>query len=305
MGYNEFMVVPEFPQFKDVDISCKGVVNNFISGSPLEASEYTFTNIFAFRSAYNFKISILKNNLLVLKDTEPVSFFCPIGSSQVLDTLEEICDYLKNKNIKPCLERVPESFVNDYLSADKRFILEADRDQFDYVYVVRELIELKGNKFHDKKNQINKFKNRYKYEYSALTRNLIEECLQFEDYWCEVRECEKVPGLKKERCAILEMLNNFEALDMKGGIIRVENKIAALALGEKILPDTFVIHVEKAHSALSGLYQVINQEFLMHEANDLRFVNREQDLGEGGLRQAKMSYNPVRFVKKYTVRERE
>ncbi len=145
------MVIPEFPQFKDVDISCKEAVNNFISRKPLEASEYTFTNIFAFRLAYNFKVSILKNNLLILKNAEPVSLFCPIGTSQIPDVLEEIFAYLKNNNIEPCLERVPDSFVHNYLRADKGFVLEEDRDQFDYVYDVRELIELKGNKFHDKK----------------------------------------------------------------------------------------------------------------------------------------------------------
>ncbi len=100
------------------------------------------------------------------------------------------------------------------------------------------------------------------------------------------------------------MLRNFNSLDMKGGLIRVDGKVAALTLGEKILPDTMVIHIEKANSDIPGLYQVINQEFLIHEAADCRFVNREQDLGIEGLRNSKMSYNPVKFVRKYKVRQR-
>ena len=70
------------------------------------------------------------------------------------------------------------------------------------------------------------------------------------------------------------------------------------------MSDAFVIHIEKASSRIPGLYQVINQEFLMHEAADCTFVNREQDLGIEGLRSSKMSYNPVKFVKKYKVRQR-
>src|SRR4030067_2075308 len=100
------------------------------------------------------------------------------------------------------------------------------------------------------------------------------------------------------------MLNNFSVLNIKGGAIRTGGKIAAITLGEKISPDTFVIHVEKATPEIPGLYQIINQEFLMHEAGNCRFVNREQDLGIQGLRNAKMSYNPIRFVKKYKIYER-
>ncbi|MCK5512496.1 MAG: DUF2156 domain-containing protein [Thermodesulfovibrionia bacterium] len=305
MRYNQLMVIPEFPRFREVDLSCRNTVNTFLSKYPLEASEYTFTNIYAFRKAYNFKISRLKNNLLILKNTEPVSLFCPMGSSHVPEVLTEIFDYLKTVSREPHLERVPESFVTAYLNEGKKYFIEEDRNQFDYIYNVKELIELKGRKFHDKKNQVNNFRSRHTYEYLILTPDLIEECLEFEDYWCEVKECGKHAGLERERCAILVMLNNFEVLNIKGGAIRVDNKIAALTLGEKMLPDTFVVHVEKANSDIHGLYQVINQEFLIHEAGDCTFVNREQDMGVQGLRKAKMSYNPVRFVKKYRVRENE
>jgi hypothetical protein len=296
------MVLPEFPCFKDVDLSFKDIIKGFLSRYPLEASEYTFTNMFAFKSTYDFKISLLKDNLIILRNAEPVSMFCPAGNSDILNILDKMFDYQKNFNSEPCLERVPESFVKIYLSGSNKYAVEEERDHFDYVYDVRELIELKGRKFHDKKNKTNKFRNSCKYEYQTLTPELIGECLEFEDYWCEIRECEKYYGLNRERCAVLAMLNNFKALDIRGGIIRIENKIAALALGERLLSDTFVIHVEKANPDIPGLYQIINQEFLTHEAGDCRFVNREQDLGVEGLRNAKMSYNPVRFVKKYKVK---
>lgn len=298
------MILPEFPLFKEVDLSVKDAVTAHLARYPLEASEYTFTNILAFRSTYNFKISLLSDNLILLKDTDPVSAFCPVGNYQIPDALDAIFDYLKVHTDMPYMERVPESFVNACLKDNDNFIVEEQRDHFDYVHEVRELIELRGRKYHDKKNKVNKFRSLHTYEYLTLTPDLIEECLAFEDYWCEVKECEKYYGLEKERCAIFAMLNNFGALNIKGGAIRIDNKIAALSLGEKLIPGTIVIHVEKANPDFPGLYQVINQEFLMHEADEYRFVNREQDLGIQGLRNAKMSYNPVRFVKKYKVRRR-
>jgi hypothetical protein len=298
------MILPEFPNFKDIDLFSRDTVRDYLYRFPLEASEYTFTNLFAFRETYDIRLSLLRDNLIILKNAEPVSMFCPVGSADILDVMDEIFDYLKNVTDEPFIERIPEGFLRAYLKNGVKFIIEEERNHFDYVYDVRELIDLKGRKYHDKKNKVNKFRSLYKYEYIALTPDLIGECLEFEDYWCEVRDCGKYPGLNRERCAILEMLNNFSALNIKGGVIRMDGKIAALTLGEKYLHDTFVIHVEKANTRIPGLYQVINQEFLIHEANDCRFVNREQDLGVQGLKYSKMSYNPVRFIKKYKVQKR-
>jgi hypothetical protein len=298
-------MLPQFPEFKDVDLSSQEVFNRFLSETPLEASEYNFTNIFAFRKAYSFKVSLLYDNLIILRNSEPVSVFCPIGNSRIPEVFEQLFSYLRTRTKNLYLERVPESFVKKYLKSTKHLIIQEERDHFDYVYLVKELAQLRGNKFHDKKNKINKFKSICQYQYQTLTPDLIEECIEFEDDWCEKRDCGKYPGLEREQCAILEMLNNFSALNIIGGIIRVDNRIVALTLGEKFLKDTMVIHIEKANADISGLYQVINQEFLKHETGGCIYVNREQDLGVDGLRQSKMSYNPLRFVKKYKIKCRE
>lgn len=298
-------MLPQFPEFKDVDLSSQEVFNRFLSRFPLEASEYNFTNIFAFRKAYSFKVSLLYDNLMILRDSEPVSVFCPVGNSQIPKVFEQLFSYMRTRTEDPYLERVPESFVKKYLTVNKNLIAQEERDHFDYVYLVKELAQLRGNKFHDKKNKINKFKSIYQYQYQTLTPYLIDECIEFEDDWCEKRDCGKFPGLEREQCAILEMLNNFSALNITGGIIRVDNRIVALTLGEKFLKDTMAIHIEKANADIPGLYQVINQEFLKHEAGGCIYVNREQDLGIDGLRQSKMSYNPLRFIKKYKIKCRE
>jgi len=295
------MAIPIFPEFKIIDLTMRDEVNYFQSRYPLEASEYTFTNIFAFTAAYDFRISILGGSLIILKNHAPASFFCPIGDAPDIDML---FDYLKTRGDKPCIERVPESFVKKYIEGNGKYSAIEEREHFDYIHDVKELIKLSGRRFHDKKNKVNKFRKEYEYEYIPMTAELVGECIEFEDYWCAERDCEKDQGLSREKCAILIMLKNFDALGLVGGVIRLDNKIAALTLAEAYLPDTLVIHVEKANPDIPGLYQIINQEFLMHESGGYTFVNREQDLGIQGMRNAKMSYNPVKFIKKYRVAER-
>ncbi len=295
------MSIDTFPEFSDIDVSHRTQVTDLLNKYPLEASEYTFTNMFAFRSTYNFKLSILRDNLVILKDEDPLSVFCPVGHSNMAVVLDDLFDWMKDRTGEPCLERVPESFVSAYLEDSNRFIAKEERDHFDYVYDVKKMIELKGRNFHDKRNKVNKFRSLYEYEYIKITPDVIDECLEFEDDWCEVKECEKYYGLEKERCAILQMLYNFDNLKIRGGAIRIGGRIEALTLGESMPSNTFVIHVEKANTDIPGLYQVINQEFLIHEAGDNLFVNREQDLGMAGLRRSKMSYNPVKFIRKFRV----
>jgi hypothetical protein len=298
------MTIPVFPEFRDIDLSMQSNVNSILSAHPVEASEYTYTNMFAFRKTYNFKLSLLEDNLIILKNSAPESIFCPVGNNNIPETLDQAFEFLKQYSTEPFIERIPEHFINKYLEDSNAFDVKESREHFDYVYDVKTLIELKGRKFHDKKNKVNKFRNEYTYEYLTLTPGLVSECIEFEDYWCEVKECEKYYGLKRERCAILAMLENFEELNLTGGVIKTNGKITALTIGEKSLPDTMVIHVEKANVEMPGLYQVINQEFLMHEANGCLFVNREQDLDIDGLRKSKMSYHPVKFIKKYSVTQK-
>jgi hypothetical protein len=298
------MTIPVFPEFRDIDLSMQSNVNSILSAHPVEASEYTYTNMFAFRKTYNLKLSLLRDNLIILNDRDPASILCPVGGNEIPETLEQVFEFLKQYSTAPFMERVPGPFINTFLDGSNKYSVEESREHFDYVYDVKTLTGLKGRNFHDKKNKVNKFRNEYTYEYLTLTPGLVSECIEFEDYWCEVKDCEKYYGLKRERCAILAMLENFEELNLTGGVIKTDGKITALTIGEKYLQDTMLIHIEKANVEIPGLYQVINQEFLMHEADDCTYVNREQDLGIEGLRRSKMSYHPVRFNKKFRVTQK-
>jgi hypothetical protein len=151
------------------------------------------------------------------------------------------------------------------------------------------------------KNHINRFNKKHDWEYSPLTPELIAECLELQEEWCRLKQCVESPSLLSEEQAIIEALTHIELLKYKGGVIRIQGKVEAFTLGELLNPETVVIHIEKGNPKLTGLYPMIQQQFLAEEWSDIPYVNREQDLGIQGLRKAKSSYNPEFMVNKYII----
>ena len=130
---------------------------------------------------------------------------------------------------------------------------------------------------------------------------VAQDSLGFEEKWCLVKDCDGVEGLRNERKALKEMVGHFFDFKLTGGAIKVEGRISAIALGEPLNSNTFVMHMMKADPNMPGLYQVINNEFLIQEVKGFEYLNLEQDLGVEGLRRSKSSYHPVSMVRKYTL----
>jgi len=294
--------VPEFPQFKDLSFEDKPLLDQLFTQFPPVISEYTFTNLFIWRQCYQTKICHLQNFLCLLSDRGEISFFFPpLGEGDVIKCYRALLQYLKAKGIPPKIVRVPETVVAqiDWNTAGMK--AELDRGQCDYVYLTKDLIELKGRKYHRKRNHIKQFEEKYSYKYISLTSAWIPQCLQLETDWCDLRHCEASPGLLNESFAIKEGLIYFGELGVKGGAVLINEKVEAFTLGDQLNPETAVIHIEKANPAFEGLYPAINQAFLEHQWSGCTYVNREQDLGEEGLKKAKESYFPHHMVNKYTI----
>ena len=145
---------------------------------------------------------------------------------------------------------------------------------------------------------MNKFTKTYDWVYEKITDENIDDCLAMLYKWKE-KNCE--PGnIEKhaEACVSENALRKREFLGLKGGLLRANGEVVAFALGEQINEDTLVVHIEKAFSEVPGAYAVINPQFLIHESGGLKYVNREDDVGEPGLRKAKLSYHPEFLVEK-------
>ena len=112
-------------------------------------------------------------------------------------------------------------------------------------------------------------------------------------------------SMDEELIGIKKIFSHYDILKdgIKVGGIFIDNKLEAFTIGELLNPNMALIHIEKANPDIRGLYPFINQQFLVNEFSQVEFVNREEDLGIPGLRKAKLSYHPIRFVEKYTVKE--
>ncbi|MBM4278326.1 MAG: DUF2156 domain-containing protein [Deltaproteobacteria bacterium] len=294
--------VPEFPLFKNLSLENKPILDLAFQKFPSSISEFTFTNLFIWRHAYQIKISRLKNFLcLFAENGEHPFFFPPIGEGDIVEYGRILLRSMKEKGVSVKIARVPEEVASRFDWKSEGFVVESDRDQSDYIYLSENLINLQGRKYHRKRNHIKQFKEKYTYQYLPLTTEWIPECLRLGAQWCDLRQCEVIPGLFNESVAIKEALTHFEGLGVKGGIILINGKVEAFTLGEPLNHDTVVIHIEKANPVFEGLYPVINQAFLENHWSAYTYVNREQDLGEEGLRKAKESYFPHRMINKYTL----
>ena len=294
--------IPEFPQFKDLSLEERVLIEAAFLQFPPSISEFTFTNFFMWRHAYQLKISRLQNFLCLLSDKGETSFFFPpIGEGDVVECYLMLLQYLKEKGALPKIARVPESVAAQIDWKAAGMAAELDRDQSDYIYLTEDLIKLEGRKYHRKRNHIKQFKERYSYQYIPLTSEWVSECLRLETEWCDLRHCEAVPGLANESVAIKEALTNFSQLSAKGAAILIGGKLEAFTWGEPLNRETVVIHIEKANSAFEGLYPLIHQAFLENQWSEYIYVNREQDLGEEGLRKAKESYFPHHMINKYII----
>ena len=181
---------------------------------------------------------------------------------------------------------------------------EADRPNFDYIYDTKDLIELSGRAYHSKKNHLNYFLANYEYEYVKMTPEMTDEGMEFIREFNERKSLDDPHErllLEFEERAMKDVFLNLDTVGYLSGVIRIDGKIEAISIGGKLGTKTVTVHVEKANTEYRGLYQAINTEFCKHMASNVKRINREEDMGIPGLRKAKLSYKPVKFVEKYTL----
>lgn len=287
--------------FLPLNIEAKGIIEDFFFAQRIEASDMLFGNLFIWHFSRQIAYCVA-HDCLIIRTTYPNEapfLFFPLGRGDKKAALSTAREYFLDQKI-PFSFHSLENAQNAALEAlfPQKFSFTKMRDRFDYIYDIAELVALNGRKFHNKKNHLNKFLNLYpNFAYERVNPANAAEVLATYRAWFGENPSPS-EGLKNEFKGIEASLQNFENLGMKGALIRIEGKIAAFSLAEQINEDSVVIHIEKANTFYEGIYQAINQQFLAREWAHLRFVNREEDLGLAGLRQAKMTYQPVGFVEK-------
>lgn len=286
--------------FEPIDLERQSVYREKLAQCSQVGSDYSFINIWGWQEVYGLQWA-WHDRMVCIKQTLPEEMlWAPVGDWHAVDwqstiqAAEESC----SKMI-----RVPEALLGIWRENTSLSLKTAEsRDHWDYVYSRQELIDLKGNRYHKKKNLVNQFKKKYEYTYLPFGREMVEHAQGMQEDWCAWRDCENVDTLAAENKAIAKVLESWDQLDhITGGALEVDQILAAYTIAEVLPDDTLVIHFEKGCPGFKGSYQAINQIFLDRDASPCEFVNREQDLGDEGLRKAKLSYHPVDYVRKYEV----
>ncbi|MCF8062263.1 MAG: phosphatidylglycerol lysyltransferase domain-containing protein [Deltaproteobacteria bacterium] len=288
--------------FKPLEMADRDVFTRCFREDQPNGSEMTFTNLFMWRHRYRPFWCEREGCLLVVCRPEGLPPFAlqPAGRGDKRAALQILCEELSERTSDIRIRRVEERFVTEHVDPT-RFEAVYDPDNSDYVYRTADLIRLSGRKYHRKRNHLNRFCRQFELRYRPLDLELVECFLDMQDSWCRMRECAENPDLLSEDHAVREALTQFEQLGLLGGAIQIEGKLEAFSLGEPLNQNTAVVHVEKANPDIPGLYAAINQQFCENALSGTAYVNREQDLGDPGLRKAKESYYPHHMVKKYSL----
>ena len=223
------------------------------------------------------------------------------GRSSLRAVVEVLMADARSQGVPFCLAGINEEMIPRLEQAmPGRFTFSCERDYADYLYLRRDLASLAGRRLQPKRNHINQFLRRYpQYEYLTVTPAHIGECLRLEDEWYQANPAHWHEGAEAERAAVCYALRHWEVLGLTGGLLRVEGRTVAFTFGMPINGDTFGVHAEKADARVEGAYAMINREFARRIPERFTYVNREEDLGIAGLRQAKLSYHPVKLLNKY------
>ena len=262
---------------------------------PQLSSDYSFVNLFAWAEEYGLTWA-WDSDLVWIKQESPVQcLWAPVGDWEKVDWLGKCAGFSE----KLPFYRIPQKCIDISNRLASLFEIRESRDHWDYIYSAQELIDLKGNRFHKKKNLLRQFQKNFTAEFISLDKRSIEKVLMMQLNWCATRNCEASAGLSAENRVISKVLHLYDSFKgILGGSLVVDNEIVAFTVAERLDNGTIVVHFEKGIQGYKGVYQAINQMFLAAQAG-VEKVNREQDLGNEGLRKAKLSYNPIDFIKKY------
>ncbi len=287
------MPIRPWPDFTPLSLEMRDELLPAFRELPDGVSEFSFAGLYLFRDTYRYRVASLPSGGYVVsgeKAGEPF-FLLPfeIPDEATLRGLFASHAYLKNLNA-----RLLAAHGAAFEAAGYRVV--EDRDNFDYLYARTDLAELSGKQYHKKRNLVNAFVNSYSREERPLDDSNASHAIDILEAWRLAK------GIDGDYSAARDALEHRVALGLEGRVWYVEGASAAFALGERIARGSmFAIHFEKAVDGFKGVYQYINQAFASALPAEIVTLNREQDLGDEGLRQAKLTYRPSGFVMKYRV----
>ncbi len=277
--------------FRPIDFQDRNTITAFTRAFRTPSCEYNFVNLYCWQKTYSNSWSIYKGRLLIL---DGVSNHClmPVGEAMSPDELSGLSRELMDEGFGGDIAIVPEMYITDHPDIHTYYTVDRRRSLAEYIYSVEKLSALKGAKLHKKKNLIAQFKRLYPdFSVEPMSASLKKACL---DMAIRILKTNRLlnRSIREEHLALKEAFRWFQPLGLEGLVLLVDEKPVAFSIFSALNDAMVDIHFEKADLRFKGASQVINHETAKYLIGRYDYVNREQDLGIPGLRQAKLSYCP-------------
>ena len=294
--------------FQDLNWQLKSKYEEYYKNSPVHYAEYSFSNLWTWKDAYPVKLFFDdENNLCWINFKGEFPGICgPVGNWNNNINFQNALSHFKSGDV---IYDLPED-VRNLLSQNEFFKSKIEfEDEFyqdEYLYSVQDLISLKGKNFSHKRNRVRAFLTGYEWDYYEIKKDDFQDLINFQEKWREHRDLnlsdEEAESLYNEDLAIKLTFEHWDDFKFLGGMLKINDEIIAYTIAEDLDGETLDVKFEKAYAEYSGSYQAINNLFLKNQGFNFKFANREEDLGEPGLREAKLSYNPMKMLRKFTLK---
>ena len=285
--------------FKTLTLGMRAEYERFRAAFGIPSSDYSFTNAWSWGPSYGLKAAFRGSYVLLRQEKPFTAYWCPLADWTGFDPAS-VPEFASSESVRVC--RVPSDLVPVFMQAfGGRAECIETRGQWEYLYARSDLADLPGNRYHKKKNHVNAYRKAYGENFRLFSEEGGErfDALAFQEDWCRTNGCEESESLMAESIALNKILREWDSLPgLVGGGLYHEGVMTSFAVGEALDSENFVVHFEKACPLYKGSYQAINNVFARRAAEGFATINREQDLDEEGLRQAKETYLPSGFLKK-------
>lgn len=296
-------------EFKPIHVEDQEILADYFNRREILSCEYCFVTLFLWNNRFNVTYHMEEHYLLFMENYNGrIYTIMPVCEPQYFEeAFEALRAHFKALDLpfimlvadEPFAKFVEERYPDE-------FDVRTNRDQYDYLYDANALRTLEGKQLRKKRNHVNGFLREYegRWRYEEIRTDQEYLICDFMKTWYENKE-ESTEMLEDELQGVCTILENLEHLNVKVGGIFIDDKLEAFTIGSvSNQGKEALIHIEKADGEIRGLYQMINQQFLIHTFPDVEIVNREDDVGIEGLRKAKMSYYPMGFAKKFNIFEK-
>ena len=291
----------EFKKVSEKDIPLiREILDNFNEYS----CEFSAINLLVWQDYFGFGFCI-EDGMLFSKNSVngKVSFGIPF-SKDMPKAISKLKEYCKEKDLKLLLfGGKGERFELLNAQMPDCFTFTPVRDSFEYIYNSSDLSQLSGKKYHSKRNHIAAFKKKYNWSYEKISTANSQDVLKLLYHWYNSYTEKSADSMETEKIGITKLLTEQNVEGVRGGVLRVDGNIVAFTLGCEISRGVFDVNFEKALVEFDGAYAMINNQFVINELSEYRYINREEDMGIEGLRKAKLSYKPEILLEKFIMEE--